>query len=108
VLIQNLRYRTNEGDTCRTVWISYWIQTSSGKGFPTRILLAEGSFGHNRFGSKVQKLLKMCKRSEATFIIDSPNTTNLAVAKMGPGSARSTSTSAEQLEICRGHGRIFF
>jgi hypothetical protein len=57
---------------------------------------------------KSARIAKMCKRSEATLIIDSANTTNLAVAKMGPGSARSTSTSAVQLEICRGGGRIFF
>jgi transposase InsO family protein len=50
----------------------------------------------------------MCKRSEATLVIDSADTTNLAVAKMEPGSARSTSTSAGQLEICRSGGRIFF
>jgi hypothetical protein len=90
------------------VWIPYWVQTSSRKGFSTRILLAEGSFGRSRFGSKVQKLPKMCKRSEATFVIDSADTTNLAIAKMGPGFTRSTSTSAGQLEICRGGGRIFF
>jgi hypothetical protein len=83
VLIQNRRYRTDEGDTCRIVWIPYWVQTSSGKSFPTRILLAEGSFGRNRFGSKVRKLPKMCKRSEATFVIDSADTTNLVIAKMG-------------------------
>jgi hypothetical protein len=50
----------------------------------------------------------MCKRSEATFIIDSANTTNLAIVEMGPGFTRSTSTSAGQLEICHGGGRIFF
>jgi hypothetical protein len=50
----------------------------------------------------------MCKRSEATFVTNSANTTNLVVAKMGPGSTRSTSTSAGQLEICRGGDRIFF
>jgi hypothetical protein len=50
----------------------------------------------------------MCKTLEATFVTNSANTTNLAVAKMGPGSTRSTSTSAGQLEICRGGGRIFF
>jgi hypothetical protein len=78
------------------------------EGFPTRILLAEGSFGRSRFGSKVRKLPKMCKRSEATFVIDSADTTNLAFAEMGPRSTRSTPTSAGQLEICRGDGRIFF
>jgi hypothetical protein len=108
VLIQNPRYRNDEVDTCRIVWIPHWVQTSSGKGFPTRILLAEGSFERSRFDSKVRKLPKMCKRSEATFVTNSANTTNLAVAKMGPGSTRSTSTSARQLEICRGGGRIFF
>jgi ribonuclease HI len=61
-----------------------------------------------RFGSKVRKLPKMCKRSEATFVIDSADTTYLAIAKMGPRFTRSTSTSAGQLEICRGGGRIFF
>jgi hypothetical protein len=85
MLIQSRRYRTDEGDTCRIVWIPHWVQTSSGKGFPTRILLAEGNFGRSRFGSKVRKLPKMCKRSEATLVIDSANTTNMAVAKMGPG-----------------------
>jgi hypothetical protein len=108
VLIQNRRYRIDEGDTCRIVWIPYWVQTSFGKGFLTRILLAEGSFGRSRFGSKVRKLPKMCKRSEATFVIDLADTTNLVVAKMGPGSTRSTPTSAGQPEICRGGGRIFF
>jgi hypothetical protein len=108
VLIQNRRYRTDEGDTWRIVWIPYWVQTSSGKSFPTRILLAEGSFGRSGFGSKVRKLPKMCKRSEATFVIDSADTTNLIVAKMGPGSTRSTSTSTGQLKIRRGGGRIFF
>jgi hypothetical protein len=53
MLIQNRRYRTDEGDTCRIVWIPHWVQTSSRKGFSTRILLVEGSFGHIRFGSKV-------------------------------------------------------
>jgi hypothetical protein len=72
------------------------------------ILLAEGSFRRSRFGSKVRKLPKMCKRSEATFVIDSADTTYLAIAKMGPGFTRSTSTSVGQLEICRGGGRIFF
>jgi hypothetical protein len=90
------------------MWIPYWVLTSSGKGFPTRILLAEGSFGRNRFGSKVRKLPKMCKRLEATFVIDSTNTTNQVVAKMGPGFSRSTPTSVGQLEICRGGGGIFF
>jgi hypothetical protein len=108
MLIQNRGYRTDEGDTCRIVWIPHWVQTFSGKGFPTRILLAEGSFGCSIFGSKVRKLPKMCKRSEATLVIDSANTTNLAVAKMGTGSARSTSTSIGQLEICRGGCRILF
>jgi hypothetical protein len=108
MLIQNRRYRTDEGDTYRIVWIPHWVQTSSGKGFLAKILLAEGSFGRSRFGSKVRKLPKMCKRLEATLVIDSANTTNLAVTKMGPGSARSTSTSAGLLEICRGGGRIFF
>jgi hypothetical protein len=55
---QNQRYRTDEGDTCRIVWIPYWVQTSSEKGFPARILLAKGSFRRSRFGSKVRKLPK--------------------------------------------------
>jgi hypothetical protein len=36
----------------------------------------------------------MCKRSEATFVSDIANTAYLAIAKMGPGSVRPTSTSA--------------
>jgi hypothetical protein len=57
---------------------------------------------------KCKNCQKMYKRSEATLVIDSANTTNLAIAKMGPESARSTSTSVGQLEIFRGGGRIFF
>jgi hypothetical protein len=36
----------------------------------------------------------MCKRSEATFVSHTADTAYLAVAKMGPGSVRPTSTSA--------------
>jgi hypothetical protein len=75
------------------VWIPHWVQTSSRKGFPTRILLAEGSFGRSRFGSKVRKLPKMCKGPKTTFVINLVNTTNLDIAKMGSGLVRSTSTS---------------
>jgi hypothetical protein len=107
MLIQNRMYRTDEGDTCRIVWIPHWVQTSFKKGFLTRILLAEGTFGRSRFDSKVRKFPKKCKRSEATLVIDSANTTNLVVAKMGPGSARPTSTSAGQLEICHGAVEYF-
>jgi hypothetical protein len=64
VLVQNQRYRTDEGDTCRIVWIPYWVQTSSGKGFPARILLAKGNFRRSRFGSKVRKLPKKCARDQ--------------------------------------------
>jgi transposase InsO family protein len=40
----------------------------------------------------------MCKRPEATFISHSINTAHLAVAKMGPRFARSTSTSTRQFK----------
>jgi hypothetical protein len=33
IFIQNRRYRANERNTCRIVWISHWIQTFAGKGF---------------------------------------------------------------------------
>jgi hypothetical protein len=75
--------------------------------FSDKDSIFRSSFGRSRFGSKVPKLPKMCKRSEVTLVIDSANTTNLVVANMGPGYARPTSTSAGQLEICRGGGRIF-
>jgi hypothetical protein len=35
----------------------------------------------------------MCKGPKTTFVINSVNTTNLAIAKMGPGLVRPTSTS---------------
>jgi hypothetical protein len=50
----------------------------------------------------------MCKRPETTFISHSANTAHLAIAKMGPGFVRPTSTSARQFEICYGGCRIFF
>jgi hypothetical protein len=42
----------------------------------------------------------MCKRLETTFVANSVNTTNLAIAKMGPGFVASTPTSTRQLEVC--------
>jgi hypothetical protein len=50
----------------------------------------------------------MCKRPETTFISHSANTAHLAIAKMGPGFVRPTSTSARQFEICCGSCRILF
>jgi hypothetical protein len=48
----------------------------------------------------------MCQRSEATFVFDSTNTTNLAIAKMGFGSVRTTPISTGQFEICCGGSGI--
>jgi hypothetical protein len=79
-----------------------------GRFFQTNILLAKGSFGCSRSGSKVRKLSKMCKRPETTFVANPVNTANLAIAKMGPGFVRSTSTSTRQFKICCGGCRIFF
>jgi hypothetical protein len=49
----------------------------------------------------------MCKRSEATFISHSINTTHLAVAKVAPRFTRPTSTSTRKSKICCGGGRVF-
>jgi hypothetical protein len=68
--------------------------------------LAEGSFGCGISGSKVRKLSKMCKRPETTFVANSVNTTNLTIAKMGPGFVGSTPTGTRQLEVCCCHTRI--
>jgi hypothetical protein len=57
---------------------------------------------------KCKKMSKICKRPETTFIVNPTNTTNLAIAKMGPGFVRSTSTSTRQFKICCGGCRIFF
>jgi hypothetical protein len=70
--------------------------------------MAEGSFECSRSGSKVRKLSKMCKRPETTFVANPVNAANLAIAKMGPGFVRSTSTSTRQFKICCGGCRIFF
>jgi hypothetical protein len=43
----------DEGNTYRIMWGSYWVKASAGEGFQTRFLLAEGSFGCSRFGSKM-------------------------------------------------------
>jgi hypothetical protein len=49
----------------------------------------------------------MCQRPEATFVFNPANTTNLAIAKMGPGFVRPTPTSTRQLKICCGGSGIF-
>jgi hypothetical protein len=64
-----------------------------GKVFKQGFLLAEGSLKYSRSGSKVRKLSKICKRLERTFVVNSVNTTNLAIAKMRPGFVGSTPTS---------------
>jgi hypothetical protein len=56
----------------------------------------------------MQKMSKMCKRSETTFVANSVNTTNLAIAKMGPRFVGSTPTSTRQLEVCCSGSGIFF
>jgi hypothetical protein len=57
---------------------------------------------------KCEKLSKMCKRPETTFVVNSVNTTNLAIAEMEPGFVGSTPTSTRQLEVCCSSSRIFF
>jgi hypothetical protein len=79
-----------------------------GKVFRQGVLLAEGSFGCSRSGSKVRKLSKMCKRPAATFVANSANTANLTIAKMGLRFVGSTPTSTRQLEVCCSGSRIFF
>jgi hypothetical protein len=50
----------------------------------------------------------MCKRPEETFVSNPANTANLAIAMMGLGFVRSTSTSARKLEICCGGSGLLF
>jgi hypothetical protein len=50
----------------------------------------------------------MRHRSEATFVFDSTNTTNFAIAKMGFGPVRTTPTGIGQLKIWCGGSGIFF
>jgi hypothetical protein len=50
----------------------------------------------------------MHQRPEATFISNPANTANLAIAKMGFGFVRSTSTIARKLEICYGGSGVLF
>jgi hypothetical protein len=50
----------------------------------------------------------MCQRPETNFVFNPVNTTHLAIAKVGPRFARSTSTSTSQLEICCGSSGVLF
>jgi hypothetical protein len=50
----------------------------------------------------------MCQRPETTFVFNSANTTNMAIAKMGVGFVRATTTSARQPKIRCGGGGILF
>jgi hypothetical protein len=79
-----------------------------GKVFRQGFLLAGGSFGCSRSGSKVRKLSKMCEGPEATFVAHSANTANLAIAKMGFRFVGSTSTITRQLEVCCSSSGILF
>jgi hypothetical protein len=49
----------------------------------------------------------MCKRSETAFVVNSANTANLGIAKMGPKFVGSTPTSTRQLEVCCSGSRFF-
>jgi hypothetical protein len=57
---------------------------------------------------KSAKIVKMCKRPETTFVANSVNTVNLAIAKMGLRFVGSTPTSTRQLIVCCSGSRIFF
>jgi hypothetical protein len=48
----------------------------------------------------------MCQRSEATFVFDSTNTTNMDTAKMGFGFVRTVTTNTRQPKICCGGGGV--
>jgi hypothetical protein len=50
----------------------------------------------------------MLQRSEATFVFDSANTTNLATSKMGFGFVRTATTSTRKPKIYCGGGGILF
>jgi hypothetical protein len=63
-----------------------------GKFFRQGFYWPKAASGCRRAGSKVRELSKMCKRPEATFISHAVDTAYLAIAKMGPGFVRSTST----------------
>jgi hypothetical protein len=54
------------------------------------------------------KIAKDAPEIEATFVFDSTNTTNLAIAKVGFGSVRTTPIGTGQLKICCGGSGIFF
>jgi hypothetical protein len=56
---------------------------------------------------KCEKLPKMCKRTETTFVLNLVNTTNLATAKVGSGFVRTISTSSRKFEICRRSSGLF-
>ena len=49
----------------------------------------------------------MCKKSEATLVVNSANTANLAIAKMGRRFVGSTPTSTRQFEVCCSGSEIF-
>jgi hypothetical protein len=50
----------------------------------------------------------MRQRPEATFVFNLVDTTNLAIAKVGPRFVRTTPTDTRQFEICCGGSGVLF
>jgi hypothetical protein len=98
VLVHNRRARINEGDTCGRAHIG--SRPLLGKVFIQGFYWPKAASDVADLVHKCENCQKkMCQRSEETFVFNPANTANLAIAKMGPGFVRFTSTSTRQLEV---------
>jgi hypothetical protein len=76
--------------------------------FLDKVFIGQRQLQMQQIWFRSAKIVKMCKRPETTFVTNSVNTANLAIAKMGPRFVGPTLTSTRQLEVCCSGSRIFF
>jgi hypothetical protein len=78
-----------------------------GKVFRQRFYYPKAASDAADLVQKCEKLPKMCKKPETTFVFNSANTANLATAEVGSGFVRSTPTSTRKFEIRRCGSGVF-
>jgi hypothetical protein len=89
------------------MWITHWPQVPTSENILPRILLAKGSFGYNIVHTKVRQLLEVCKGSKTTFVYDSVDTTNMALAKVGNGHNWPNACCLGKLKVRSDSSRVF-
>jgi hypothetical protein len=76
------------GNSLGGVWSPRFIQSSSVKSIPARVLLANDTARGKGLGPKVQRLLEICPSDSSASISIENHSTDMAFCCLGPGHGR--------------------